>query len=105
MSASPGAHRPAQTVRRRRRLPAASVRSRPGGALVLHRHPVLEVYYFLEGSGLVTLDGTERSVQLGVTVSIPADVPHAIRNTGAGPLKLFYAFPVDSFSEVLYTTL
>ncbi|MFI4890375.1 MAG: cupin domain-containing protein [Steroidobacterales bacterium] len=76
-----------------------------GGALGLHRHSVLELYYFLEGSGLVRLGGTERSVRPGVTVSIPADLPHGIRNTGNAPLRLFYVFPVDSFSEVVYTTL
>jgi quercetin dioxygenase-like cupin family protein len=76
-----------------------------GGALGLHRHPVLELYYFLEGSGLVRLDGAEQSVRPGVTISIPADLPHGIRNTGDAPLRLFYVFPVDSFSEVAYTTL
>jgi quercetin dioxygenase-like cupin family protein len=77
----------------------------PGGALALHRHPTLELYYFLEGSGLVRLGGAERSVGPGITVSIPADLPHGIRNTGKEPLRLFYVFPVDSFSEVAYTTL
>jgi quercetin dioxygenase-like cupin family protein len=92
------------------RTPTAQVTSgvceiAAGGALALHRHPVLELYYFLEGSGLVRLGGTERSVQPGVTVSIPADLPHGITNTGNTALKLFYVFPVDSFAEVLYTNL
>jgi quercetin dioxygenase-like cupin family protein len=77
----------------------------PGGELALHRHPTLELYYFLEGSGLVRLGGAERSVRPGITVSIPADLPHGIRNTGTLPLRLFYVFPVDSFSEVRYTNL
>jgi quercetin dioxygenase-like cupin family protein len=77
----------------------------PGGALVLHRHPTLELYYFLEGEGVVRLGDQERKVRPGTTVSIPADVPHGIRNTGGSTLKLFYVFPVDSFDTVEYTML
>jgi quercetin dioxygenase-like cupin family protein len=77
----------------------------PGGELVLHRHPVLELYYFLEGTGVVRLDDVERAVKAGVTVSIPADLPHGIRNTGTSVLKLFYVFPTDSFSQIVYTNV
>lgn len=77
----------------------------PGCELALHRHPPLELYYFLEGAGIVTLGTEERAVAAGVTVSIPGDTPHGIRNTGTGPLKLFYVFPVDAFGEVEYTML
>lgn len=77
----------------------------PGGALELHRHPPLELYYFLEGTGIVQLGDEARRVGPGTTVSIPGNVPHAIRNDGPGNLKLFYVFPVDSFSEVEYTNL
>lgn len=77
----------------------------PGCGLQLHRHPVLELYYFLEGTGVVMLEGRERPVSAGTTISIPADAPHGIRNTGQGLLKLFYVFPVNSFDEVVYTML
>ena len=77
----------------------------PGGELTLHRHPTLELYYFLEGEGVVRLGGQERPVRQGTTVSIPADAPHGIRNTGTSTLKLFYVFPVDSFAEVQNTML
>jgi len=77
----------------------------PGGVLLYHRHAPLELYYFLEGTGVVTLGATERAVQPGSTVYIPGDTPHGIRNTGAVPLKLFYVFPVDSFGEVEYVML
>ncbi len=77
----------------------------PGGELLLHHHPVLELYYFLEGTGIVRLDDVERAVQPGVTVSIPPDLPHGIRNTGPTVLKLFYVFPTDSFSQIVYTTV
>ncbi len=77
----------------------------PGGALNLHRHPPLELYYFLAGTGIVTLGGEERRVRPGDTISIPGNLPHGIRNDGTTLLKLFYVFPVDSFDEVVYTNL
>ena len=75
----------------------------PGGALGLHRHPTLELYYFLEGSGIVWLGTKEQRVAPGITISIPADLPHGIHNTGDSVLRLFYVFPADSFSEIVYT--
>jgi len=77
----------------------------PGCELPLHRHPPLELYYFLEGAGVVTLGAVEHPVRPGSTISIPGDTPHAIRNTGSTPLKLFYVFPVASFGDVEYTML
>jgi quercetin dioxygenase-like cupin family protein len=77
----------------------------PGGELLYHRHAPLELYYFLEGSGVVTLDGIDRRVQPGSTVHIPGNTPHRIRNDGSVPLRLFYVFPVDSFGEVEYVML
>ena len=77
----------------------------PGGSLDLHRHPPLELYYFLQGTGIVQLGDREQRVGPGTTISIPGNTPHAIRNDGTSLLKLFYVFPVDSFSEVVYTNL
>ncbi|MGA2707042.1 MAG: cupin domain-containing protein [Steroidobacteraceae bacterium] len=77
----------------------------PGCALQIHRHPTLELYYFLEGSGIVTLGSEEHAVRAGTTIYIPAETVHGIRNDGSALLKLFYVFPVDSFDEVAYTML
>ncbi len=77
----------------------------PGCELALHRHPPLELYYFLAGRGVVTLGSRDHPVQTGSTVSIPGNTPHRIRNTGTAVLKLFYVFPTASFSDVEYTTL
>jgi quercetin dioxygenase-like cupin family protein len=77
----------------------------PGCELPLHRHPPLELYYFLEGTGVVTMGSEDHPVRPGSTISIPGNTPHRIRNTGATPLKLFYVFPVESFSQVEYTML
>jgi quercetin dioxygenase-like cupin family protein len=77
----------------------------PGCELPLHRHPPLELYYFLDGTGVVTLGSADHPVRRGSTISIPGGTPHRIHNTGATPLRLFYVFPVESFSEVEYTML
>lgn len=77
----------------------------PGGELLLHRHEPLELYHFLEGTGVVRLGDRDQRVQAGTTISIPGNMPHGIRNDGKTLLKLFYVFPVDSFDEVVYTNL
>ena len=77
----------------------------PGCVLALHRHPPLELYYFLEGTGVVTVGSEEHAVRAGSTVCIPENTPHRIHNNGPTRLKLFYVFPVASFSDVEYTTL
>jgi quercetin dioxygenase-like cupin family protein len=74
----------------------------PGGWLGLHRHRPAEIYFVLEGNGMLTLEGREHTVGPGAAVFIPADAEHGIRNAGDEPLRLLYAFAVDSFAEVEY---
>lgn len=88
-----------------REVTAGTCELQPGGELKLHRHPTLEVYYFLQGEGVVLLEGRHIPVRQGSTLSIPADAPHGIRNTGQSVLKLFYVFPTDSYTDVEYTML
>ena len=83
-------------------LTAGVAELEPGGCLGLHRHTPPEIYYVLEGSGIVTLDGAEHKVTTGAAVFIPGDCEHGIRNDGAAPLRLLYAFAVDAFSQVEY---
>ena len=73
-----------------------------GGWLGLHRHAPPEVYYVLAGAGVVTLEGHERPVKAGSAVFIPGMAEHGIRQMGAEALRLFYAFPTDSFDDVEY---
>ena len=83
-------------------LTAGVAELQPGDRLGLHRHTASEIYYVLEGSGIVTLDGVEHEMAAGAAVFIPGDCEHGVRNDGASPLRLFYAFPVDSFAEIEY---
>jgi mannose-6-phosphate isomerase-like protein (cupin superfamily) len=67
-----------------------------------HRHAQPEVYYILSGEGIAMIDGQEHPVRPGTALFIPGDAEHGVRNTGPEPLRLLYAFPVDSFDQVEY---
>jgi mannose-6-phosphate isomerase-like protein (cupin superfamily) len=74
----------------------------PGDWLGLHRHAPPEVYYVFAGAGILSLEGREITVKPGTAVFIPGMAEHGIRQTGDEVLRLFYAFPVDSFDGVEY---
>lgn len=50
--------------------------------------PLEEIYYFLQGSGVMWVDGEEEPVQAGDAVLVPPGVDHGFRNTGTEPLRL-----------------
>ena len=59
----------------------------PGQEHALHAHAGMDkVYHVLEGQGLFLLEDEEIAMEAGVMLVAPADVPHGIRNTGAGRL-------------------
>ena len=74
----------------------------PGDWLGLHRHAPPEVYYVFAGAGIVSLEGRDFPVKGGSAVFIPGMAEHGIRQTGDETLRLFYAFPVDTFDSVEY---
>jgi mannose-6-phosphate isomerase-like protein (cupin superfamily) len=74
----------------------------PGDWLGLHRHAPPEVYYVFAGAGILSLEGREVPMSAGSAVFIPGMAEHGIRQTGNEVLRLFYAFPVDSFDSVEY---
>lgn len=64
----------------------------PGSATLLHRHHTSEeVYYLLQGSGMMRLGEQEFEVAQGDSVCIPPGVAHNIRNTAEQPLILLCA--------------
>lgn len=73
-----------------------------GGCLKPHRHAQPELYFILEGTGILTVSGRETIVTPGTTVFIPGNAEHGIRNESDDELKLFYVFPTDSFADVVY---
>lgn len=66
----------------------AEARLPPGARTTKHYHPQTEeIYYLLEGSARMEIDGEFRDVGPGDAIAIPAGAIHQITNTGAGLLK------------------
>lgn len=61
----------------------------PGQATTRHHHKVSEeIYYLVEGTGEMDVDGERRTVTVGDAVLIPPGAWHQLTNTGGGPLRL-----------------
>jgi len=63
----------------------------PGGEQRIHNHPPEQVYFILEGSGLMTVGNETQRVGPGDCVFIPADQPHGLKNDGEVTLRYFSA--------------
>ncbi len=83
-------------------LSAGIAELKPGDRLNPHRHTQLEIYYIVEGTGILTIEGREETVTAGAAVFIPSDAEHGVRNESRSDLRFFYVFPADAFSEVVY---
>ncbi len=60
----------------------------PGDQTRRHHHRVSEeIYYVVEGRGLVEIDGEKRLLEVGDAVLIPINAWHQITNTGEGDLR------------------
>ncbi|MFQ3671926.1 MAG: cupin domain-containing protein [Verrucomicrobiia bacterium] len=67
----------------------AEARLAPGQATTRHYHPrTEEIYYLLQGTGSMELNGHHRPVGPGDTIAIPPGAKHQLTNTGAQPLVL-----------------
>ncbi len=60
---------------------------KPGQRTRLHRLHTTEVYYILEGEGLMTIDDETRRVGSGQTVYIPPGARQSLYNDGRGDLR------------------
>ncbi|MFN3974661.1 MAG: cupin domain-containing protein [Dehalococcoidia bacterium] len=60
----------------------------PGAHSPLHKHNCEEVYYVLQGRGVLESAGERYEVAQGCAVYNPPDVPHRTFNTGDAPLRL-----------------
>ena len=72
-----------------------------GDTFPLHSHPEAEVYFGLEGTGEVMIDGMPHSLVPGVALYIPGGAVHGVPLAKA-PLKWFYTFAADSFADIRY---
>ncbi len=74
----------------------------PSRGMEIHRHTQPEIYYILEGKGIITITEEEYPVRRGTAVFIPGAAAHGTRNTGTDPLRFLYIFPADSFEKINY---
>ena len=59
----------------------------PGAMTQAHYHPITEeIYYILEGSGSIRIEGEERRVGIGDGIAIPPGLRHQIKTTGSSDL-------------------
>lgn len=72
-----------------------------GETFALHSHPQAEVYFGLEGTGDVLVDGTPHRLAPGVALYIPGGAVHGVPLATA-PLRWFYTFAGDSFGDIAY---
>lgn len=67
------------------------VEMQPGGVQKLHSHEPEQMYYILEGRGIMTVDGEEEPVQAGDCVFYPSFAEHGLKNTGDTVLRYLSA--------------
>lgn len=74
------------------RVSLAEATLEAGEATVRHHHRESEeIYYLIEGAGLMELDGETRDVRAGDAILIPPGAWHKIRAGADGPLRLLCA--------------
>jgi mannose-6-phosphate isomerase-like protein (cupin superfamily) len=73
------------------RLTITLVEMAPGGVQHVHAHAPEQMYYLLEGSGLMTVNGEQRPVQAGDCIFFSAYDEHGLQNTGGTVLRYLSA--------------
>lgn len=81
-----------------RHLTTTLVEVEPGGRQRLHSHAPEQVYFIVEGRGIMRVGEEEREVVEGDCVFVPSGETHGIVNAGAEPLRYFSA-AAPSFDE------
>lgn len=65
----------------------------PGKQNPVHYHPNCEeVLYVMSGEGIQSYDGRTVLLKAGMTIRIPIQVKHNLRNTGREPLRTLVSF-------------
>jgi mannose-6-phosphate isomerase-like protein (cupin superfamily) len=67
------------------------VEMEPGGIQQVHAHEPEQMYYILEGSGIMTVDDEQRPVQAGDCIFFPSLARHGLENTGGTVLRYLSA--------------
>lgn len=67
----------------------------PGGKAPAHTHPWPHINYFLEGQGIVHLEGQDYEVREGSYSYIPSNAYHQIMNNGTTTFKFICIVPEE----------
>jgi quercetin dioxygenase-like cupin family protein len=77
----------------------------PGGCTSYHNHKEEHEMYFLEGTGVLLLEGgKEVAVKAGDALLLMPCESHQIRNTGPGPLRMICTVPLFEGKDGKETT-
>ncbi len=61
----------------------------PGAAVTPHHHRELEeIYYLIEGQGVMTVGDEQQAVSAGDAIYVPRGTRHTLKNTGDQPIRL-----------------
>ena len=72
----------------------------PGQAVTPHHHrQIEEIYYVLEGRGVMSVGTEQREVASGDAIFVPRDHRHTLTNTGTEPMRLILACGPAFFYE------
>ena len=73
----------------------------PGCAVTPHHHREMEeIYYILDGQGVMTVGSEQCEVSAGDAIFVPRNHRHSLRNTGELPIRLLVACgPAFSYED------
>ncbi|MBW2097006.1 MAG: cupin domain-containing protein [Deltaproteobacteria bacterium] len=74
-----------------KRLTTTIVEMQPGGIQRVHSHEPEQMYYILEGEGMMVVADEEEHVTADDCIFFPSNTPHGLKNTGAGVLRYLSA--------------
>lgn len=73
----------------------------PGVGIPVHVHEKEEeILFFHEGSGELEVDGERFPVSSGMSVFLPPNVSHGLRNTGTSPFRMLWIFSPPGYENV-----
>ena len=67
------------------------VEMEPGGIQHIHNHEPEQMYFIIEGFGIMTVDNEENKVTAGDCIFFPSNTKHGLKNTGKKVLKYLSA--------------
>ncbi len=74
----------------------------PGSVMGPHYHAPQEIYYVIDGWGVLQIDTEIKEVAAGSVVYIPQNMVHGVKNMGDELLTLLWIFPTDSYYDIEY---